>query len=694
LHDTGKITKEMQGYLIACYEAYLSNLPMPQKGSVDHKRVGATAIYKYFKGNSELLRTLLVFLTSGHHSGLYSKSDITSEVFRDPKIIQLYENNEKELMDYVNQTITNVDLATNEIQKNIFELQIRMLFSCLVDADYLHTESHFSPLRSLKRQKFSIHDGMLETLIQKQNQLATNAPSTKINKMRSEIFEQCILAGEKNEKLFVLAAPTGSSKTLSSMALALKHAITFNKDNIIIVLPYTSIIDQTADIYRNIFGEDIVIEHHCNFDPEIKLSGNIDDNKKYMMAFENWDKPIIVTTTVQFFESLLSSKTSKCRKNHNIANSVVIFDECQMLPTLYLKAIIKLIEELTEHFGVTAILSTATQPPFDYQSSQFNGLTIKPFNVLESSSNYFEEFKRVQYIYETDNSIGKTANRICKHSQILTIVDTKKYANMLYEIVKRKLQNKKYSNEDRENLYHLSGNMYPQDRLKIIYEIKQKLKEGKKCRLISTQLIECGVDIDFPVVIRSLAGLDHIIQSGGRANREGNLVSGLVYVINMIWAQIPNVMQEYLIGQQTTLNMLTSGELDFNNLKSYDKYFQSFWDRVVTNQHNIGYLRNNLQFSEIQEKFHIIHGTINIVVRTTESSPIIEDLIYKLNNDIIISRYDLRKLQQFTVNHFVSKEKIDSFLTLNPVSYIEELGIYVWNGYYDPKVGITIRKGR
>ncbi|MEW6202981.1 MAG: CRISPR-associated helicase Cas3', partial [bacterium] len=513
-HDIGKYSQEFQNMLIKSAD---NNTSVETKiGHPDHSTAGAQEANKLIPNG---YGKLLSYAIAGHHSGLLDgKSNEACLNDRLKKHIPDYSACPWGILKFHSKIKSFPFVLTKGNNERVaFQLQfyIRMLFSCLVDADFLDTEAFMNKDKSLLRSNYPELSEMKNKLMEALDKLSSEAPDTLVNKYRKKILQQCISAADNSPGLFSLTVPTGGGKTLSSLAFAARHAIKYGMKRIIYVIPYTSIIEQNADVFREIFGNDAVLEHHTNV--EIK-----EDDYKSQLAIENWDSPLIVTTNVQFFESLFHNRTSRCRKIHNIANSVVILDEAQMLPVPFLKPCMGVLRELTTSYKTTIILCTATQPALSKNEEFKSGLE----NVREIISNpvdLYNQFKRVQISCLSKNQ-GKTtdaelAKMILEHKQVLCVVNTRRHARELYEKM-----------EDKEGLYHLSALMCPVHRSEIIQEIKLALKNNEKCRVVSTQLIEAGVDIDFPVVFRSFAGIDSIAQSAGRCNREGKLQAGKVYI--------------------------------------------------------------------------------------------------------------------------------------------------------------------
>ena len=388
-----------------------------------------------------------------------------------------------------------------------------------------------------------------------------SAADTPVNRIRAEIRQACEQAAELPPGLFSLSVPTGGGKTLSSTAFAFRHAMRHGLRRIIYVIPYTSIIEQTADILRGILGEENVLEHHSNLDPE-------KETPQSRLASENWDAPIVVTTAVQFFESLYACRTSRCRKIHNISESVVILDEVQLLPTKLILPCAEAIRQLAEHYRTSVVLSTATQlnlPGVDMS---------KVREMIPLSLNLYSRLKRTQIKFPPDRSIRQTwddiATMLSEHDQVLCIVNRRRDAVELFSKMP-------------EGTIHLSASMCGAHRSQVIAEIKSRLARSETVRVVSTQLVEAGVDIDFPVVYRAFAGLSSVAQSAGRCNREGSLdVPGKVVVF------IPperSPKGELLQGEYAMEDLLDRPDgIDPDDPQSFPDYFARLHHRV----HDLG----------------------------------------------------------------------------------------------------------
>ena len=543
LHDLGKAHDEFQTYLEK------SALGNASRCRVNHSEAGAA--YAVAQENLNPWYDLIANVVIGHHTGLadYSPGPASFQC-RQEKGKENLKAIEQQIAPYIQELPDPKSLFPTGFQPTpeSYHFIVRFVFSALVDADRLDTERFCSPekyklrpqLPPLKEylEKFNAYMDALSS--KAQNDSIANSSHASLNQMRNQVLADCRSKGREStgSGLYSLAVPTGGGKTLSSMAFALEHAVKTGKDRVIYVIPYTSIIEQNADVFRSIFGKDAVIEHHSNINWE-KIKKETDSDRdaesstqmQMELATENWDAPLIVTTNVQFFESLFACQTSRCRKLHNIANSVVILDEAQMLKPELLSVCNSALNELTARFNTTIVLCTATQPALDspeLKNYTRDYLPLNPPTLINSNPNaLYEALRRVEYHIdlETPETWDSLSDKLTKEKQVLCIVNTRKDCYELYNAVKAKAENAS------ETVFHLSALMNPEHRSKRIKEIKERLNADAPVCVISTQLVEAGVDIDFPVVYRASAGLDSILQSGGRCNREGKLdVLGQVYV--------------------------------------------------------------------------------------------------------------------------------------------------------------------
>jgi len=676
LHDIGKFSQEFQNMLIKTADNN-TNTEI-KSGHPDHSTAGAQKANKLYANG---FGKLLSYAIAGHHCGLLDgKSNEACLADRLKKVIPDYSSSLNNLHNF----ITNIEslpfiTAKGNNKRIAFQLQlfIRMIFSCLIDADFLDTEAFMNKNNALLRGNYPEISEMEYKLNKKLNKLSSESSDTLINRYRREILQQCIAAADNSPGLFSLTVPTGGGKTFSSLAFAIKHALKYRMKRIIYVIPYTSIIEQNANVFREVFGNDAVLEHHSNI--EIK-----EDDYKSQLAIENWDAPLIVTTNVQFFESLFHNRTSKCRKIHNIANSVIILDEAQMLPIHLLKPCMEVLRELANSYKITIILCTATQPALLKNEEFVYGLE----NVREIISNpeeLYNNFKRVKIIHLPEKQQNITdielTKKILEYKQVLCVVNTRRHARELYEQI-----------EDKEGLFHLSALMCPTHRSEVIQNIKDNLKNNKKCRVISTQLIEAGVDIDFPVVFRSAAGIDSIAQSAGRCNREGKLPKGKVFIFYP--EKLPPV--GYLRQGVDEANTIMRKYDDLLSIEAVNEYFRNlYWineDKLdkekILERLSEGVSTIDFPFKEVAKLFNIIDSDMEsiIIPYNDEAKEIIKQLRYS-----DFTKNLARKAQQFSVQVYpqilrklerVSVERIqNNFLILtNEDLYQKDIGL----NYNDP----------
>ncbi len=508
-HDLGKFAPIWQSYLASKADPHTDEI----SGKVDHSTAGAQ-----HAALNHLLGHLLAYPIAGHHSGLLdAESNHACQRIRLAKT---------DLADWSNapEEILNHSLPAPPafLQRDAFSLGFftRMLFSCLVDADFLATEAFMNPSQTSVRNK--VPDSALQQIAdlvsQRIESFGEPASHDTVNLQRRQVVEDCRNMASGSPGLFTLTVPTGGGKTLSSLLFALLHAIRNGQKRIIFVVPFTSIIEQNAEVIRGILAplqtDDFtpLIEHHSALSPE-------KETEQSRLAAENWDAPVIITTAVQFYESLYAAKTSRCRKLHNIANSVVILDEAQTLPVDFLHPCLRVLRELSANYHTTTVLCTATQPAIHHHAQDFPIGLENCREIIRDTASLFSALKRVDLIFQGNLLDADLACLLRKHSQVLCIVNRRKHARAIFRLLGSAEEN-----------FHLSALMCPEHRSQILNEVRERLTAGKPVRLISTQLIEAGVDVDFPFVYRSLAGLDSIAQAAGRCNRNGKLPTGRTFV--------------------------------------------------------------------------------------------------------------------------------------------------------------------
>lgn len=597
-HDIGKYSDEFQ-------------LRLRGGKKVDHATAGAIECFK-IKAAFEAVCVI------GHHSGLpnvgHKDADTTeSQTFFGRKL----RAEQGGIPDYRKNWNGHIALPQDYFRPSgrgfATAFYIRMLYSCLVDADYIDTETfmngdagrgNYEPLSALCDK--------LTAYISKWNN-----PTREIDILRQKILNSCIEKASAPRGIFSLTVPTGGGKTVASMAFALNHAVANSMKRIIYVIPYTSIIEQNAKVFRDILGQENVVEHHSQVSYE--LSENADELEyRSALATENWDAPVIVTTAVQFFESLYANRSSKCRKLHNIANSVIIFDEAQMIPSNNLRPCVAAIAELVRAYNATAVLCTATQPAIDGMLLEYS----KKESVVElcpDVDGMFEKFRRTSFEKEGRLATDELVSRLESQQQVLCIVNTRKFAQEVYEALPS------------EGRFHLSTLMCPVHRKQKLDEIRERLKSGKTCRVVSTSLIEAGVDVDFPRVFREMAGLDSILQAAGRCNREGkrSAESSIVTVF-----ESENKVNKLIAVNRDAAEEAVRDWIQPNNIQTIECYFKAYRDLLRNDDKSEimkaikeGISGCQLPFKQIAERFRLIdENTFTVYISVGEGKELISRL--------------------------------------------------------------------
>lgn len=546
LHDAGKAQSAFQRYIRGESAA---KAPHSAAGAL----LATSLLYEFSVelGLKKLPRTsqLLAYAISGHHRGLYNYAELQNKLEevdckdRCKKTAEALTKLRSEIQSWAKEHAEATEASLKELAKQVGATEqaqalIRLLFSCLVDADFLDTEAFMDEERKERRQEATNGYASLKVLRDRLTKhMEGFSTEGKINQARRLFLNQCRAHGRTCPKgYYSLFLPTGGGKTLSSMAWALETALNLKAQRIIYVIPYTSIITQTAGIFSEIFGEENVLEHHS----DISFSGGetSQETERYertRLLAENWDAPIIVTTNVQFFESLFSHKVSRSRKVHSIANSVVVFDEVQMFPTEFLHPMLRLLEDLRWIYGTQLLFCSATLPPFDKDHSSsfkkvndFHRLSEDIQPIVREDPELFKVFDRVIYhLEEKEYTTEELAEELAQYDSALCIVNSRRDTSQLYQALLEE-------GKEAQDVIHLSRNMCSAHLKERIAEVRHRLKAGLPTLVISTQLIEAGVDIDLPIVYRAMSGLDSIVQAGGRCNREGKRpASGEVYVFSL-----------------------------------------------------------------------------------------------------------------------------------------------------------------
>lgn len=653
-HDLGKYRPGFQRYLRAAAGAEAENAHIEGgAGRVSHSTAGALLACERFGSAGRVL----AYLIASHHAGLYDWNSDTSSL--EARLAS--EASRVELAEALAAAPPKI-LDHGGFAPNLhaipggpagFALWLRMLFSALVDADFLDTEAFMDQGRAAARGAWPELGALRTAFDAYMDKLAAAAPDTPVNRLRARILAQCRAKAAEKPGHFSLTVPTGGGKTLASMAFALDHARAHAKRRVIYVIPYTSIIEQTADVFRGIFG-DAVIEHHSNAESD---PGR--ENLRSRLACENWDAPIVVTTSEQFFESLFAARTSRCRKLHNIVDSVVVLDEAQLLPPEFLKPILGVLNLLTRHYGVTVVLSTATQPAlarqeyFDPQKTMAGLDAVRELMQsgpqVATPDELYRDLRRVRVHLPADwqarTAWQDLAAALAAHESVLAIVNTRRHAAALHALLPK-------------DTLHLSALMCGAHRANVIATIKARLKAGEPTRVVSTQLVEAGVDLDFPVVYRALAGLDSIAQAAGRCNREGRLPDlGEVVVFVPPDAAPPGLLAK---GEGACRSVLHGHAGDPLDRTLFESYFRQLYYQCELDKHGIDKLLAvdgrtlAVNLRSAAEKFRLIDDAdqASVIVRyrgPDGQDATVDQHLAQLRRDGA-QRWLLRALQRYTVN--------------------------------------------
>lgn len=678
VHDLGKYQKNFQDRIRG------------RKIKVDHATQGAKTLIERLGD----IGNLYGMVVAAHHTGLKDSGtgsnlgdDTYSSRLNNYNGERVDTNNEISIPDQINHKQLDCDKQTQSFAVATY---LKMLFSVLVDADWTDTEEYINDIS---------REGVQYTIKELNERLQKGIPKNNgsfLNNIREEILIMCQKAAQKEQGLFTLTVPTGGGKTLSSLSFALEHALKHNLKRIIYVIPYTSIIEQNADVISNCLGKQYVLEHHSNVEVKPKneehdesrgeaLEDSLDEaeeQKRIKWASENWDIPIVLTTNVQFFESFFSNKPSKTRKLHNIAESVVIFDEAQMLPRELLSPSMYAISELVRNYRVTAVLCSATQPAIS--KYKYQKVTIN--EIMKNPAELFEKLKRVKYEFIGQKDDQTILEFLCKNKQVLCIVNSRRHAHALYTLAHDSCEG---------NIYHLSTLMTAIHRRYVLNEIREKLRADDEVIVISTSLIEAGVDIDFPVVIRSIAGLDSIIQAGGRANREGKLKLGkvLIFEPNSENGKIPKAIQSAASITKEVIEVLHAKAFDLEGIKMYfDILYNSSSANGVLDTENIlkefefsGSIQK-FNFETVAKKYKIMKdNTKSVVINISEES---NRLVKEIRLGVF-KQETIRKLQQYSVS--IYENEYYKLLNDNAIEVLRS-GYSIINNsqYYKDEFGLDL----
>lgn len=587
-HDAGKFSEAFQKYLgnqpdwdFHTSELDISDAEKPaaraQRGP-DHSTAGAQFLVEHCPPNRAGWHHLLAYPILGHHAGLTDAVAGGSSVHA--RLGKAVESWHEQASGQLPAPPFSLDLppalTSGRDQKQLaFALALfsRMLFSCLVDADFLDTEAFMDPGRSKLRPVWPpdiLHQMRAALDV---HAAAFGTPSNPVDQIRAEVRQACRKAAPLDPGLFSLTVPTGGGKTLSSLAFALDHAIRHGLDRIIYVIPFTSIIEQNAAEFRRVFagrldGPDPVLEHHSAV--SIDDTDGRGESSASRLSAENWDAPLVVTTSVQFYESLFARRTSRCRKLHNMARAVIVLDEAQKIPVDYLNPCLAALRELTQAYGSSVVLCTATQPAIHKREDFKSGLEGVR-EIIDDRPALYRSLKRVRVEPIGPRADAELVEAMAEHRQSLSVVNTRGHAYRLFQLAKTRLPT--------DTVIHLSAAMCPAHRSATLDDVRNRLTGGAPIHVISTQLIEAGVDIDFPVVFRSMAGLDSVAQAAGRCNRHGRRPEGITYLFESEHGDSEAFLRDTV---QTARQIVGGGDAapmfdDLLSLEAVEKYFELYY---------------------------------------------------------------------------------------------------------------------
>lgn len=599
LHDIGKASESWQRYLANCVAE-----PERRHRSVDHKGAGA------LEAVSRPELGLLAFLIAGHHGGLMDQGKLRSwlkerEQHDDTRVAREWAGSAGVLLP-LETDFSQVIPPFAGRNERACEFWLRMCFSALVDADYRDTERHFNPETAADRSGGASIASLVERLTAAQDRLMLSERRRPgvVNDVRDEVYRACLEAATLPPGLFRLTVPTGGGKTRSGLSFGLNHALAHGLRRVVVAVPFLSITDQTADVYRQIFGDDrAVLEHYSTAGADESTGEPTPREIWRRLAAQDWDAPVVVTTTVQLFDSLFSNSTRDCRKLHRLAKAVVILDEVQTLPVALLEPMLDVLSELVTNYGTTIVLCTATQPAFA-KAPRFAERFAAAREIAPEPARLFRSLRRVDYMWpEPDErpTWSEVAESLRDEPRVLAIVNTKKDALALLDALAD------------PSALHLSTSLCAAHRRDVLALIRARLESGDACRVVSTQVVEAGVDLDFPVVYRALGPLDSIVQAAGRCNREGKQERGQVVLFDPAEGGSPG--GSYRAATTLTKDLALDAPPDLHDPRTFDRYFGELFSLVEMDARGIQALRASFSFAEVADRFHLIdEDTVSIVV--------------------------------------------------------------------------------
>lgn len=663
-HDSGKADAGIQAYLQGKGE------------SRDHSSVGMLAVPDGMD--------LLAHNVAGHHGGLANQSGengLRDRIRRKQdderigrvleQVRPLVETHAPTLQrDYLPEFLQTADGQTTTMRRHDFWL--RMLHSALVDADCLDTERHFNPEQFATREADVSVEELWTRFRGNQQALMEGAEPTVVNQRRRDVYEAAIATAGDAPGFFSMTVPTGGGKTRSAMGFGLRHAQVHGKERVIVALPYTSIIEQNADVYRDIFGEQVVLEHHSAVRAEVEPGDETSHERWRRLAAQNWDAPVVVTTTVQLLESLFTNHNGRLRKLHRLANSVVVLDEVQTLPPRLLKTTLDGLRELEAHYSTTVLLCTATQPALTERPGFSEGLT-EVTEIVPDPRGLYDDLRRVEYDVQVQDpwTWEDVAGDLMEHRQAMVVLNTKDDAADVLDKM-----------PSGPSILHLSTKLCGAHRRRVLNEIHRRLDAGEPIRLVATQVVEAGVDLSFPRVLRALGPLDSIIQAAGRCNREGERETGRVTVFEPADGGTPP--GAYRTGRDIARQLFRNEtEFDLHDPAAPRRYFQRLYDSRDLDPSDVQSLRAQFQFEQVADEYRLIEDdTTPVVVDYGDGWEVLEGVLETAEHAGFVPRDDWRRLQPYTVSLY--EHALEEATQKGHVRQLgDDLDLWRWDGGYD-----------
>lgn len=671
LHDLGKYADAFQRR-IRTENGFTAHIEGDSSGPRDHSTAGAI-LAKQLEQLHPDVRAALAFVIAGHHAGLGNVQELQRRLAQ------------KHLLDAaLDRGYTKADAAQERAErpgwlpapktpesKRRLELWVRMIFSCLCDADFLDTERFYDVRRSRLREAWPELGELSTRLTAFVDGLQSSSTESEVNRVRAAIRAVVLRSTTLPSGFFALTVPTGGGKTLVAMEFALRHALAHGGRRVIVAVPLTAILEQNAEVYRRALGDDAVLEHHSAVDSDDPRR----ETPRTRVASENWDAPVVVTTTVQLFESLFANRTSRARKLHNVAGSVVVLDEAQALPVHLLECILDGLKTLVRDYGVTVVFSTATQPAFIRRPRFPLGIETM-VELVPPELDCFRRLKRVRVEWPADEvlSYEALAGRIAEHDDVLAIVHRRADARALAAMVDER---------SRSATMHLSALLCPAHRTQVLGELRSLRSRGAPVRVVATQLIEAGVDVDFPVVYRALGGLDAIAQAAGRCNREGRRSEG---ILNLFHASTPPPPGLPTSALGVTRSLLREGPLSIDSPDDFRRFFESLYPTQDLDALQLLVARSELKFRDVGNSFRMVQDewSAPVVVPWGDAQQLRGRLLAEGAH-----RELYRRLQRLTIN--VPRRALERWLAVGIANEVEGVA-FVEPGAlpYDERFGLRI----